>query len=626
MNALNNNNKISSSLVEPHFSEYVIENLPEAVFTISPKNGILLTLNKAFETITGFKQQKWIGSSFSQIVHPDDLSFALQRYNLALEGKTPPQMEIRILTKSGNYIDANISVVPYIREGEVKKIIGIGRDITNQKEKDLKLQQSEEQFRKLFDDSNDIIIIHGLDGKIIDVNLQCEKKFGFSKSELQSMNVKDLIEKSATTKYQNLNTNIGDAKLRGYEINFKNREGSPFPALISSATSNQEDRIVVYLIIRDISSQKEAEYKLINEYDKSTNVSRQLLAVLNTINEGIITINSNGEIIRVNQLIKKMFGYEDSELMGQDLTKLMPEEYRKAHTEGLSRYKKTRKARVLGKRLELKGQRKSGKIFPLEISITKTDTPDGQYFTGALRDISERKKVEGQIETANKELKDFAYIVSHDLKAPLRGITSLATWLKQDYSNKLDDDGKENIDLIISRVQRMSNLIEGILRYSKIGRIDEQISRINTNDLVINIIDSINPPNNIKISIDGKLPEIYCEGVTLEQVFQNLINNAIKFMDKPDGKILISCEENEQFWLFKIEDNGPGIEKKYQDKIFHIFQTLNPRDDIESTGIGLTIVKKIIENYKGKIWFDSEIGKGTVFCFTIPKTLGDKIL
>jgi light-regulated signal transduction histidine kinase (bacteriophytochrome) len=312
--------------------------------------------------------------------------------------------------------------------------------------------------------------------------------------------------------------------------------------------------------------------------------------------------------------------------MGQDLTKLMPEEYRKAHTEGLSRYLKTGKARVLGKRLELQGQRKCGEIFPLEISITKTDTPDGQYFTGALRDISERKKVEEQIERANKELKDFAYIVSHDLKAPLRGITSLATWIKQDYSNKLDDDGNENIDLIISRVQRMSNLIEGILRYSKIGRIEEQISRINTNDLVINIIDSINPPNNIKISIDGKLPEIYCEEVTLEQVFQNLINNAIKFMDKPDGRIVISCEENEQFWLFKVEDNGPGIEKKHQDKIFHIFQTLNARDEIESTGIGLTIVKKIIENYKGKIWFDSEIGKGTVFCFTIPKTLGDNIL
>ena len=243
-----------------------------------------------------------------------------------------------------------------------------------------------------------------------------------------------------------------------------------------------------------------------------------------------------------------------------------------------------------------------------------------------IREVEEREKSEARqarllkvLAKANEELKDFAYIISHDLKAPLRGISTLADWIKSDYGDKLDEAGKEQIDLLSSRVIRMHYLIDGVLQCSRIGRIKEEKVQINLNELVPEIIDMISPPEHIKITIEKKLPVIVSENTRIMQVFQNLLSNAVKYMDKPDGWVQINCVEEEGYWIFSISDNGPGIEEKYFDKIFQIFQTLSPRDEFESTGIGLTVAKKIVELYEGKIWVESEPGQGSTFFFSLPK-------
>ncbi len=224
-----------------------------------------------------------------------------------------------------------------------------------------------------------------------------------------------------------------------------------------------------------------------------------------------------------------------------------------------------------------------------------------------------------QIKHVNQELKDFAYVASHDLKAPLRGIKTLAEWIAADYADKFDDAGKEQFKLLTSRVDRMHNLIDGILQYSRIGRIYEKPIVINLNTLIPDIIDLIAPSANIKIVIDNNLPAIIFEETRIRQVFQNLIGNAVKYVDKPQGKISIGCADEGKFWKFNVTDNGPGIDEKYHDKIFRIFQTLAPRDNYESTGIGLTLVKKIVELYGGKVWVESKIGQGSTFFFTMLK-------
>jgi len=222
------------------------------------------------------------------------------------------------------------------------------------------------------------------------------------------------------------------------------------------------------------------------------------------------------------------------------------------------------------------------------------------------------------LEAANRELKDFAYIASHDLKAPLRGISTLAEWLAVDYADKLDEKGKKQIELLIGRTERMHNLIEGILQYSRVGKVGEERVNIDLNKLVLEIIDMLGPVENINIEIEGQLPTISFEKTRITQVFQNLLSNSIKYMDKPAGEIKIGCVREGNFWKFSVSDNGPGIGEKNREKIFQIFQTLAPRDKYESTGIGLTVVKKIIEIYGGKIWVESKPGQGSVFYFTLP--------
>lgn len=233
--------------------------------------------------------------------------------------------------------------------------------------------------------------------------------------------------------------------------------------------------------------------------------------------------------------------------------------------------------------------------------------------------LDETERLNLELQNANQELKDFAYIVSHDLKAPLRGINSLAGWLVADFGNQLGDEGNKMIDMLMGRIHRMNSLIDGILQYSRVGRVQEDKVLIDLQDMVNNIIQMIKPPKNVIAKIDNKLPQIVFEETRISQVFQNLIENAVKYMDKEEGLINIGCEDLGSMWRFYVCDNGPGIDEKYKEKVFKIFQTLNPRDNVEGTGIGLTIVKKIVELYEGNIWFESKMGEGTTFYFTLPQ-------
>ncbi|MBI5751546.1 MAG: GHKL domain-containing protein [Hydrogenophilales bacterium] len=250
----------------------------------------------------------------------------------------------------------------------------------------------------------------------------------------------------------------------------------------------------------------------------------------------------------------------------------------------------------------------------------------GVLFLLIRREMAERKRVQNklaqfvtELKAANDELKNFAYIVSHDLKAPLRGIGSLADWLVADQAEKLDDEGREHLRLITQRVRRMDGLIDGILQYSRVGRIKETLTEVDLNQLLRDVIDSLAPPENIAIRIAGALPTIRTEKTRIQQVFQNLLSNAIKYMDKPQGEIRIACVSAGEDWEFSISDNGPGIETRHFKRIFQLFQTLAPHDRVKSTGVGLALVKKIVEQYGGKIWLESKLGEGSTFFFTLPK-------
>ena len=393
---------------------------------------------------------------------------------------------------------------------------------------------------------------------------------------------------------------------------------------------------VIILLIFNHRLQQEIEDRILAEQALRENEQRYRSLFEGSL-DGIVFVDTQGCFVDCNASYQRMLGYTKAELRDMNFYEITPAKWHQWEREEI--WEKQLLQRGYTDTYEKEYIRKDGTIFPVELTSYKLEAEFGRptLLWGVARDITDRKHTEealrtlnveleqrvkqrtAELEIVNRELKEFAYVASHDLKAPLRGIHRLARWLVEDYSNIIDDKGKEMVDLLVGRVQRMDNLIEGILHYSRIGRIQEEYKAINLNVLLQDVLDLLGPPEHIQITLDPDFPTIVAERTRIFQVFQNLIGNAMKFLDKPYGEVIVQWVDNETHWTFRVSDNGPGIEQQYQERIFHIFQTLQPRDEFESTGIGLALVKKIVNSYGGKIGVESEIGKGATFWFTFPK-------
>ena len=221
-----------------------------------------------------------------------------------------------------------------------------------------------------------------------------------------------------------------------------------------------------------------------------------------------------------------------------------------------------------------------------------------------------------ELKARNEELDQFAYIASHDLKAPLRSIGQLTQWIEEDFVGTLPAESKQHFELLKNRVQRMNDLVQGILEYSRIGRVHVKLEDVNMKTLLNEVVDALGLPSSFVVTIAPNMPTLTASVVPLSQVFSNLIGNAVKYHHEKQGNIMVTVKEHPNYYEFAVIDDGPGIAKEFHEKVFGLFQTLQARDKFESTGIGLTIVKKIIEIQGGKIWIESELGQGTQFHFT----------
>lgn len=230
---------------------------------------------------------------------------------------------------------------------------------------------------------------------------------------------------------------------------------------------------------------------------------------------------------------------------------------------------------------------------------------------------SQRDILLKDLEHQNKELSEYAHMVSHDLKSPLRSISTLTTWLFEDFKEKLGKEGEHTINLILENVEKMDFLIKGILEYSTIGKVELEKYDVDIKNTLDTIMRSVYVPNHVEVKLLDDYPVVQGDKFRMQQLFQNLIVNAIKYNDKEKGEVFIGCKEVEGYWEFQVKDNGKGIDEKYFDKIFQTFQKLENTHN--SSGIGLSIVKKIIELYEGRIWLESKMGEGTTFYFTIKK-------
>ena len=356
-------------------------------------------------------------------------------------------------------------------------------------------------------------------------------------------------------------------------------------------------------------------------------LAKQNAAVLSSTLDSIIAMDADGRITEFNRAAEEAFGYQRKDVIGKALSEtIIPHRYRDDHLAGLKRYLETGEERVIGKRLELPAMRSDGSEFLAEVSITRADIEGAPAFTGVVRDITELKKAEVEREKlikalakSNEELDQFAYVASHDLKAPLRGIANLSLWVEEDLGGSLMGEGKAHMELLRGRVNRMEALIDGILQYSRAGRTRVKPEPVDIGALVHDVIELISPPKRISINVQGGMPTIETERVPMQQVFINLIGNAIKHAGADDPRIDIGCAEKGTFLEFSVADNGRGIAPQYHERVFAIFQTLEARDRVEGTGIGLSVVKKIVEAQGGRVWIESDVGKGATFRFLWPK-------
>ncbi|MCP4258710.1 MAG: CBS domain-containing protein [Planctomycetes bacterium] len=372
-------------------------------------------------------------------------------------------------------------------------------------------------------------------------------------------------------------------------------------------------------IVYDITEKK--ELATLREAEEALRQSeKKWRSLAENIPEGIFAVGRDGRIQFLNHL---KTGVDPEAMIGTSIYEFMPLDQQEVMKETIEWVFKTGKVGRF--EIDWHGAQGAETVWKTRVVPVKED---GQVVSVNLisTDITNRRKAERrqnelleQLESINCELKDFTNIASNDSEKSESGIQTLAKRISDNHADKLDEEAKEQFDVLLNRVSRMYKMIDGILKYSKIGYLAEQKVQIDLNELMPQIIEMVSAPKNIAIEIENELPVINSEPIRIMEIFLNLLNNAVQYMDKPKGLIKINCVEEDIFWKFSVADNGPGIEQENFDKIFRMFETLTPQDKFESTGIGLSVVKKIVETYAGTIWIESKLGQGTTFFFTLPK-------
>ncbi len=362
--------------------------------------------------------------------------------------------------------------------------------------------------------------------------------------------------------------------------------------------------------------------------------------VINSVREVVFQIAKTGIWTFLSAAWTDITGYNIEDSLLKSFTNLMYAEEEKRS--GRELFESAISGEAEHFQYEFRILTKDGNFRWLEMYAQTEHNSDGETLGvyGTLNDVTQRKQTEAvlqaradelaqinlillqttaELEKRNKELDQFAYVTSHDLKAPLRAIANLSEWIEEDLHEALTPDTQKQMDLLRGRVYRMEALINGLLQYSRVGRMKTQPETVVVAQLLAEIIDSIAPPEKFTIDIVGEMPTLVTEKIPLQQVFSNLISNAVKHHNRADGKVVITVEELDKFYEFTVADDGKGIAEQYYDKIFVIFQTLEARDKQENTGIGLAIVKRIVEEAGGTITLESQVGKSTTFRFTWPK-------
>ncbi len=353
----------------------------------------------------------------------------------------------------------------------------------------------------------------------------------------------------------------------------------------------------------------------------------QLEALVHSAMDAILTVDEEQSIVMFNATAEKMFRCSPAEALGQPIERFIPQRFRDAHSTHVRKFGEAGvTTRTMNKPGTLRALRADGEEFPMEASISRTQVGGRMLFTVIVRDITERDRAEkklaanmAELARSNADLEQFAYVASHDLQEPLRMVAAYTQLLAERYRGKLDENAEKYLGYASEGALRMQSLIQDLLMFSRVGRNGGACGHVDCEAAMEEVLLSLGPAihESGAVITHGTLPAVWADRSRMTQILQNLIGNAIKFRGKEAPAISVQAERTGDHWLFRVSDNGIGIPPEHAENVFVVFQRLHPRTEYPGNGIGLAICKKIIERCGGKIWVESQVGRGSTFKFTM---------
>lgn len=614
----------------------LVEATAQIIWNTTAK-GEFVTLQPGWSAFTGQTYEELKGWGWLNAVHPDDQAHTAQLWLNAVANGTLCEVEHRLRRYDGEYKYMSVRAVPVFEaDGSIREWIGVHTDITERQRAEEALKQSEHRYAQILDSVQDMVFCKAPGSVVVYANKAACEYYGMTVEQLRGITDVAYNNLDYTQQYlrDDLQVFTTGQTLEVLEEPNVRADGEIryFHTIKSPIFDTKGNVVEIVGVSRDITERKQEREIRDRALAEAQAARAELQGVFMQAPAAIATTRGSNHVTETaNPLYMQVVGKR--EIVGKPVREAFWDLQGQGFFELLDRVYTSGKPFV-GKEMRAMFDRNNdgileesfwnfvyqplldvdGKVYGImthavEVTQQVRSRQEQEKKAEALTQLTEA------LERSNRELDQFAYIASHDLKAPLRAIANLSEWIEEDVADQLSDESRQHMNLLRGRVHRMEALIDGILQYSRAGRVQTPIETVNVSTLLDEVIELLDPPAEVSIIVQSDMPTLKTQRVPLQQIFMNLINNAIKYSQRPDVRIDVGFRMGKSY-EFSVTDNGQGIAPEYHQKIWGIFQRLESRDKVEGTGIGLSVVKKIVESRGGRVWVESEPGAGATFRFT----------